>query len=387
MDGKVIMKRYNNIYNRIVDINAIIDMYESTIYKNIKNKNKIEKFDKLYPSNIIKIKDTLSSNNYTPGKYNIFLIKEPKIRIIMSQEIEDKIINHLVAKYLLIDIFEKTLSNDNCATRIGKGTHYALSLFKSNYNKYKNKYSNFYILKFDISKYFYNIDNGVVKDIIRRKIKDKKSLKIIFSIIDSTDADYVNREINKIKNNEINRINGLNISEREKYIKIKEIKDIPIYRKGKGCPIGNMSSQIIATFYLNDLDWYIKNELNIKCYTRYMDDGVIIHHDRKYLEYCKSMIREKLIEYKLELNSKTNIYSSEEKIEFLEFKFFINERNKIVMQVSNKTKKKFINKMSMINSQYNNNIISFDEYRSVRDSYLGHLGYGCCRGLCYKYIK
>ena len=68
----------------------------------------------------------------------------------MSQNIEDKIINHLVAKYLLIDIFDKTLINENCATRINKGTHYALNLFKKYYNKYKNKYEKFYILKLDI---------------------------------------------------------------------------------------------------------------------------------------------------------------------------------------------------------------------------------------------
>ena len=70
----------------------------------------------------------------------------------MSQSIEDKIINHLVSKYFLIDIFDKKLIDENCATRKGKGTHYALRLFKKNYNYYKNKHEKFYILKFDINK-------------------------------------------------------------------------------------------------------------------------------------------------------------------------------------------------------------------------------------------
>ena len=154
MDGKTIMKRLNNIYKTITDINVIMDMYESTVFKNTKNKKKIERFDRLYSTNIIHIKKILSSYNYSPGRYHIFLIREPKLRIIMSQEIEDKIINHLVAKYFLIDNFNKCLINENCATRVGMGTHYALRLFKDNYNKYKNKYYKFYILKFDISKYF-----------------------------------------------------------------------------------------------------------------------------------------------------------------------------------------------------------------------------------------
>ena len=181
------MKRYNNIYKNITDIDAIMDVYENTVSKNTRNKAKIEKFDRMYSLNISKIKNQLSSKSYTPGKYNIFLIREPKLRLIMSQEINDKIVNHLVAKYFLIDIFDKILIKENCATRVGMGTHYALKLFKNNYNYYKNKYKYFYILKFDISKYFYNIDHQIIKNIIEKRIKDKDVLRIIFSIIDYTD--------------------------------------------------------------------------------------------------------------------------------------------------------------------------------------------------------
>ena len=130
--------------------------------------------------------------------------------------IEDKIINHLVARYFLIDIFDKALIEENCATRVGKGTHYALNLFKSYYNNYKNKYNKFYILKFDISKYFYNIDHDIVKELISNKIKDKKVLNLLFKIIDSTDENYVNKKVLELKVKEINRINKLNISDKEK---------------------------------------------------------------------------------------------------------------------------------------------------------------------------
>ena len=267
------MKRINNIYENITDLNIIMDMYENIVSKNTKNKSKIELFDRLYSINIVKIKDILKSKSYIPSKYNIFLIKEPKVRIIMSQSIEDKIINHLVAKYFLIDIFNDTLILENCATRVGMGTHYALKLFKKNYNYYKNKYKKFYILKFDISKYFYNIDHEIVKDIIKKKIKDKDVLKIIFSIIDSTDEPYVNDAINKLKKNEIERLKQLDTN--DKLLKVEEVLKLPTYRKGKGLPIGNMSSQIIATFYLNELDHYIKEELKIKGYVRYMDGATV----------------------------------------------------------------------------------------------------------------
>lgn len=378
------MKKVGNIYKKITDLNLIIDMYENIVSKNTKNKSKIEKFERFYSLNLIRIKEELSSNSYIPGKYNIFLIREPKLRIIMSQEIRDKIVNHLVAKYFLIDIFNDTLILENCATRVGMGTHYALKLFKKNYNYYKNKYKKFYILKFDISKYFYNIDHEISKKLIGKKIKDKHVLKIIFSIIDSTDELYVNDAINRLKKKEIERLRYLDIN--DKKIKIEEVEKLPIYKKGKGLPIGNMSSQIIATFYLDELDHYIKEKLKIKGYVRYMDDGVIIHENKEYLKYVKLEIEKIVNKYKLELNKKTKIYSSNEEIEFLGFRFF-RKNNRTISKVTNKTKKRFKRKIKKIYKEYDNNKISDEEKQSIIASYLGHLGYGNCNKLIYKNIK
>lgn len=251
------MKRVGNLYNEIIDLKKINKMYLK-IKTNTKNKRKIENFENNYVSNTVYIKNILEKKNYKPGKYNIFIIREPKIRLIMSQNITDKIINHLVSQYFLVNIFEKTLINENIATRKNKGTHYGLKLLKKYLNNLKDK--NFYVLKFDISKYFFNLDHQIIKDIIRKKIKDKDVLKILDNIIDSTNEEYINLEIKKQK--EINKL------------------DLPEYNKGKGLPIGNMSSQIIAIMYLNELDHYIKKNLKIKYYIRYMDDGILLHENK-----------------------------------------------------------------------------------------------------------
>ena len=276
------MKRVNDLYDKINNIDVIMKMYDDVVSKTTKNKRKIMKFDDYYSCNIENIKKIINNNNYYPNRYNIFFIREPKLRIIMSQSIKDKVINHLVAQYFLIDVFDKTLIKENCATRIGKGTHYALKLFKKHYHDCSLQYDKFYILKFDISKYFYNIDHDIVKEMISTRIKDKKVIKMVNTIIDSTDYSYVNEVITRLKENEINRINTLNISKKEKDIKIDEVKKLPLYKKGKGLCIGNMSSQVIATFYLNELDHYIKS-LGVK-YVRYMDDGVLMHSDKEYLK-------------------------------------------------------------------------------------------------------
>lgn len=376
------MKRKKNLYNKILDLDVVINMYDKVIKKNTKNKVKIEEFENYYSENMVTIKNVLKSKNYVPGKYNIFFIKEPKLRIIMSQNIEDKIINHLVAKYFLIDSFEDLLINENCATRIGKGTHYAIDLFKKYINTEKRNHDLFYVLKFDINKYFYNIDHEIVKKMLVNRIKDKDALKILFSIIDSTDEDYVNETIESLKDNYQKKIeknkNYNNIK------KLEEVKNIPIYKKGKGFPIGNMTSQIIATFYLNELDHYIKNKLGIKYYVRYMDDGVLIHQDKNYLKYCLKMIGEFLKEYKLELNKKTKIYSSKEEIEFLGFRFII--KNKIILKVKNQTKKRFKYKLKKLSTLYKNGEITRSEVINVRNSYISHLKHGSCNNLMDKNI-
>ena len=271
-------------------------------------------------------------------KYNIFLIREPKLRIIMSQNITDKIINHLVAKYFLVNVFDKSFIDTNVATRIGRGTHYGLIKVKKCLNEIK--------FKIYISKYFYNIDHDIVKELIRRKIKDKDVLNIIDSIIDSTDSDYVNFCINKLKEKEINRINNLKISDKEKNLKIEEINNIFLYLYGKGFPIGNMTSQLVAILYLNELNHYIKEILGIKYYVRYMDDGILIHEDINYLKYCLSRIKIILSKYKLNLNfKKTEINSIKKKLDFLGYRFVIRD-NKIIMKVRNDCKKALRRKLN-----------------------------------------
>ena len=158
------MRRVNNIYDSILDIKVIQKIYSSRVRVNTKNKLKLEKFENNYVSNMIYIKQILEERNYKPGRYNIFLIKEPKLRIIMSQNIIDKIINHVVSQYFLINIFESTLIEENVATRKNKGTKYGIFLLKKYLNEVKDK--NFYVLKFDISKYFFNLDHKIIKELL-----------------------------------------------------------------------------------------------------------------------------------------------------------------------------------------------------------------------------
>ena len=231
------MKRVNNIYDKICDLDNIMDMAHK-VCLNTRNKKKVDRFETFYSEEIIYIKKMLENRSYVCGKYNIFLIKEPKVRLIMSESIRDKIVNHLVSKYFLVDVFDSSFIESNIATREGKGTHYGLSLIKRYLNEIKRDNKEIYYLKVDIKKYFYNIDHVILKRIIRTKIKDRDALSLIDYIIDSTDEEYINKEIIKVKDNEINRIKSSNLSEKDKRIKVEEIDSIPLCKRGKSCSIG-----------------------------------------------------------------------------------------------------------------------------------------------------
>ena len=381
------MKRVNNIYHKICDIDNIMK-YEHIVSVNTSNKRKVEKFQQHYVENIYKIRDILMSKNYIPGEYNIFFIHEPKLRLIMSNNIQDKIINHLVAYYLLVEVFDKTFIDTTVATGKGKGTHLGIQYTKRYLNDMKRIYGDeFYYLKFDISKYFYNIDHEVVKSLIRRKIKDKDALNIIDRIIDSTDADYINKKIELLKINEIKKIEKSNLSFKEKSKRIDEVNKIPLCEKGKSAPIGSMCSQIIAVMYLDKMNHYIKEKLKISKYIIYMDDGILFSHDKNYLKYCCEAIIEFLKEYKLNVNiKKTRIDSIKNGVDFLGFKFYI-VNNRVIMKVRNNTKKKFKKKIRKANKLYENNIIDYKEYKMILDSYLGHLSYGNCNNLMFRNIS
>ena len=106
-----------------------------------------------------------------------------------------------------------------------------------------------------------------------------------------------------------------------------------------------------------------------------MDDGVIIHKDKKYLEYCLVEIEKIIDKYKLELNNKTRIYKCNEGFDFLGFKFIL-KNNKVIMKVKNDTKKRFKRKMKNLYTLLNNNKICYRDLMQVKNSYLGHLGHG-----------
>lgn len=180
------MKRKNNLYDNMYKLENIETVFNE-ICKNTKNKKRVERYKEFKCANIYDVYNTLKNREYKPGKLNVFEIYEPKKRRIVSQEMKDKLINHLVARYILYPSILPCLIDANVASRKNMGTNKGIEL-AGKYRKICDiKYKRYYVLKCDISKFFASIDNSRLKEKIRRRIKDKDALDIIFSIIDAED--------------------------------------------------------------------------------------------------------------------------------------------------------------------------------------------------------
>lgn len=374
------MKRVNNLYKDISNFNNIIDM-SYKVCKRVRNKKKVDKFESFYSEHIYHIYNRLKNKDFNIGNYHIFMINDPKCRIVMSQDIEDKIINHLVSYYALKKVFDSKFTNILCATREGYGTIYGIRQVKRYLIKMKNKYSNFYILKIDIHKYFYSIDHDILKNILRHKIKDKDVLQLLDNIIDSTNNSYINNKIIELKRNRINYLRNSNLN--NKYNLIKEVEEIPLYKENEGVALGNESSQVFGLIYLYEIAHYLKEELKLSRVIIYMDDFIMIHQDKEYLKYCLDKIISKLKEYKLEINKKkTRIDSIRNGVDFLGYRFFF--YHKIIIRLRNRTKKKYKKKIKNIGLLYRKEYINDKVFIKELNSYHGILKWGNCKRLEYK---
>lgn len=217
---------------------------------------------------------------------------------------------------MCLGCLENSLVSMNVATRKGKGSKEAYNLFIKYINKLMYKSKDIYVLKIDISKYFYNINHEMLLDMVKEKIKDKEVISFLSYILDSTNLEYVNNDIRRVVSNEKFRVSKKNISEFEKKKLYSELDSIPIYKSGYGLPIGNYSSQILAVFYLNKVDHFIKESLGCKHYVRYMDDLVIMDTDKEKLRIVFDTLSVYISEFDLVVNKKSGIYKLKEGINF-----------------------------------------------------------------------
>lgn len=314
---------------RLEEIFTFENLYAS--YKNCRkgkqHKGEVIRFEANLAVHIYKIMEEVTTKSYRFGKYKQFLIYEPKERLIETLPFKDRVVIRCFCDYSLKPKLEKRLIYDNVACRKGKGTNFAiwrLHLFlKKEYQKEKN--NQFYFLKCDIKKYFPSIHHMILIELLEK----------------------------------------IDFSQEEKWFIRKIIQEQP-NKACKGLPLGNQSSQWFALFYLNGIDRFIKEKLQVKYYIRYMDDMILLHRDKNFLKICKEKIEEMCKNVlDLELNKKTQIGLVQNGIDFLGYRHIVTERGKIIVKLRQSSKMRMKKHLKTIQKLYEKKIVD-EEYVFVR---------------------
>ena len=241
-------------------------------------------FEMNYEANLFKLYEEINNGTYTPGRSITFVVEKPVKREIFAADFRDRIVHHLIINKLN-PLFEKQFIYDSYSCRVNKGTHFGIKRVTRFIRQCSQNYKlPCYILKLDIEGFFMHIDKNILFNRLQTFINEKyiapdKELlielcrKVIFN--DSTKNCFI-----KGKKTDWDNLP-----------KTKSLFHSPV---NCGLPIGNLTSQILANFYLDSFDHYIKHDLlpfrqlaeglGRGYYGRYVDDFVIVHPDKEYLK-------------------------------------------------------------------------------------------------------
>lgn len=312
------MKRLNNLYSKICTIQNI-ELADENARKN-KNNYGIIKHDKHRKKDNILLLNSLLNLTYETSNYSKFKIFEPKERIIYRLPYYPDRITHWAIMNIMESIWTSIFIQNTFSCIKNRGIHLLVKRL-SKLLKTKEKETK-YCLKLDIKKFYPSIKHEILKNIIRKKIKDKKLLIILDEIIDSTE----------------------------------------------GVPIGNYLSQFFANLYLAYFDHWLLEEVKVKYYFRYADDIIILSNNKNFLIHVFIAIKFYFSEILyIEIKSNFQIFKVADRgIDFIGYKFF---HTHILLR--KRIKKKLF---KLLNKYYNNKILE-NKFKSRLYSYSGWLKY------------
>lgn len=211
-----------------------------------------------------------------------------KTRHIKAVHFSERVVQKCLCTKILYPIFTRSLIYDNSASQKNKGTHFSIKKLETHLRKYYKKYgNNGYILLIDFKSFFDNVNHQKLKEIYRKYISDENVLKYTDDFVDAFGE--------------------------------------------KGIGLGSETSQLHAILYPNDIDHYIKEQLKIKYYGRYMDDSYIICNDKNDLKEIYEKLKKKYEEYDIKINiKKTHITDLKHGFTFLKTRFYLTETGKII---------------------------------------------------------
>lgn len=346
------MAKISNLYEQIYDFENLYQAYLNA-RKNKRFRADVLKFSASLEENLIQIQNELMWHTYEVGRYKEFYVYDPKKRLIMALDFKDRVVQWAIYRQLN-PLLDRRFIEDSFGCRIGKGTHRAADRLQYWLRQADRKPSRHYYLKLDIAKYFYRIDHEALIKILRKKIADEQLMQLLEKIINCDDVKF-------------GIPIGIDADQCEKEDRLSEV----------GIPIGNLTSQMFANLYLNELDQYAKHTLKLHYYLRYMDDIIILHSDKNYLHEIKAIIENFLNdELHLQLNKKTAIRPISVGVEFVGFRIYPTHK-----KLKRKSLARVKKRVKQVLWQHTNGHISKEQLQCSLQSFKGLMKHFNSRGL------
>lgn len=246
-------RKLNNIFQPMTEFISLYKSYEGAAHRKY-YRISVMSFSANLEENVFELQKLLREGTYSFGPYRNFYVFEPKTRLIETAPFRDRVVHHAIFN-AVFPVFLSQFYKHSYACIPERGTQAALLTLAKWINKSKRKY----FLKCDVKRYFPSVSRDILKEILRKTIVDEKMLVLLDRLIDTA--------------------------------------------PNNGIPIGNLTSQLFANAYLNELDEYVKRVLRVKHYIRYMDDFILILDSEEQARKLKRYIQEFLFKkLKLELS-------------------------------------------------------------------------------------
>jgi len=309
-------------------------------------RHEVAAFNARREENLIEIQTLLRAGEYPFGNFRTIKIVQPKPRLISAADYRDRVVHHALIN-IIGPLFERKFIRDSYANQKGKGTHAALDRCTHYARRFR------YVWQLDMRKYFPSLDHQILLAEIARTIRCPRTLKLIAQIIDTS-----------------------NPQEAANFYFPGDDLFTPFERR-KGLPLGNLTSQFFANVYLNAFDHFVKEELRLPGYIRYVDDVLGFSDDIEQLRAGQARSQLFLDDWRLQLHPKKNlIYPVEHGIPFLGFRVFPTHRR---LQRSNVKRSR--QRLRALRRLYHAGKISREKVNAAVQAWLGHVRHGDTWGL------
>ncbi|HUC31134.1 MAG TPA: reverse transcriptase domain-containing protein [Candidatus Paceibacterota bacterium] len=181
------MKTYTKLFDRIISPENLFEAWDN-FKADKRNKADVMKFERNLEKNIFQLHRALKSGTYRHGRYYGFFIRDPKQRHIHKANVRDRVLHHAIFS-VINPIFEETFIATSFSCRIGFGTHKGVDVLERTARMIgQNGTSDCFVLKCDVRKFFDSVNHDILITILKKRIKEEKTIWLLRSIIKSYDS-------------------------------------------------------------------------------------------------------------------------------------------------------------------------------------------------------